>query len=45
MLSFITKSSVLMILFKKYTANIDLYSLKNDDTHIPNQQLCTKDRS
>ena len=30
-----------MILFKKYTANIYLYSLKNDDTHIPNQQLCT----
>lgn len=31
-----------MILFKKYTANIYLYSLKNDDTHIPNQQLCTR---
>ena len=30
-----------MILFKKTTANIYLYSLKNDDTHIPNQQLCT----
>ena len=31
-----------MILFRKGTANIYLYSLKNDDTHIPNQQLCTR---
>ena len=38
----IIKSYILMILFKKYTANIYLYSLKNDDTHIPNQQLCTR---
>ncbi len=36
------KSSERMILFKTYTANIYLYSLKNDDTHIPNQQLCTR---
>ena len=30
-----------MILFFKTTVSIYLYSLKNDDTHIPNQQLCT----
>lgn len=31
-----------MILFNKTTGNITVYSLKkNDDTHIPNQQLCT----
>ena len=36
------KSLECMILFKKHTANIYLYSLKNDDTHIPNQQLCTR---
>ena len=31
-----------MILFQKHIDNIYLYSLKNDDTHIPNQQLCTR---